>query len=115
MKFDSMDLKEAMKVLGIKAGFGVDQVKAAYRKRAMEEHPDHGGTGFEQVKEAYDILMASLTPQREGSLGRGRRQSHWKRGNPWREKILREVMWELRMHDGTDKACQIVEAMLARI
>ena len=35
------------------------QIKAAYRKKAKEHHPDHGGDPeiFKTIKEAYDCLM----------------------------------------------------------
>lgn len=32
------------------------EIKAAYRKRAREAHPDHGGTSFVDVNEAYQVL-----------------------------------------------------------
>ncbi len=32
------------------------EIKAAYRKRAREAHPDHGGTTFVDVNEAFRVL-----------------------------------------------------------
>lgn len=43
------------KVLGIPATATKDEIKKAYRKLAMEHHPDQGGdpTKFNQINEAY--------------------------------------------------------------
>lgn len=45
-------------VLGLEPGAGPDDVKRAYRKRAMQTHPDHGGRqeDFEKVQAAYERL-----------------------------------------------------------
>ena len=46
-------------VLGIEPG---DDVKAAYRKRARETHPDRGGSAeeFEIVHRAYKLLTTPI-------------------------------------------------------
>ena len=47
-------------VLGIKNGATQDEIKAAYRKKAKETHPDHGGSAeaFQQVRIAYEYLTS---------------------------------------------------------
>lgn len=48
-------------VLGIKKGATLAEIKAAYRKRAKETHPDKGGSdeAFRKVQEAYEALDPS--------------------------------------------------------
>ena len=46
-------------LLGIDAAASIDDVKAAFRKKALEHHPDHGGTAevFMRMKRAYDAIV----------------------------------------------------------
>lgn len=50
------------RVLGILANATPEEIKAAYRRRARETHPDHGGTSgdFGEVQEAYETLSDAL-------------------------------------------------------
>lgn len=45
-------------ILGIEKNATEDQIKKAYRKKAMEHHPDKGGdeAKFKEATEAYDVL-----------------------------------------------------------
>jgi len=45
-------------VLGVRMGASEDEIKKAYRKKAMETHPDRGGDAekFKEVNAAYDAL-----------------------------------------------------------
>jgi len=45
-------------ILGLKPGATEEEVKKAYRKKAIETHPDKGGNEeeFKKVTEAYEIL-----------------------------------------------------------
>lgn len=45
-------------VLGVAKNAGADNIKKAYRKKAMQTHPDKGGNEdtFKQVSAAYDLL-----------------------------------------------------------
>ncbi|MCA9614183.1 MAG: DnaJ domain-containing protein [Myxococcales bacterium] len=47
-------------VLGVGKDASLDEVKAAFRKRAFETHPDRGGDPeeFREVHEAYERLVA---------------------------------------------------------
>jgi hypothetical protein len=51
--------QSAFDVLGIRAPCTVDDIKAAYRRRALEVHPDQGGSqdDFLAVEEAYRQLL----------------------------------------------------------
>jgi len=69
-------------ILGVKPGATEDEIKKAYRKKAIETHPDKGGSEeeFQKVSEAYEILTGKREepkngPQFENPFGRG--------GNPF--------------------------------
>jgi len=55
---DPVDLYE---VLGIEREAGIAEIRAAYRKAAMNKHPDRGGTAeeFAAIKRAYDVLSSA--------------------------------------------------------
>ncbi len=57
-----MTLSEAYHVLGLAADATPAEVKAAYRRRVTEAHPDQGGSTAEfiKVRAAYEILLAFL-------------------------------------------------------
>jgi hypothetical protein len=46
-------------LLGTVASASLDEVKTAFRKRALEHHPDHGGStdAFVALKRAYDTIL----------------------------------------------------------
>jgi hypothetical protein len=46
-------------VLGVVPGASLDELKAAFRRKALEHHPDHGGdpAAFIAVKRAYDGIV----------------------------------------------------------
>ena len=45
-------------ILGVKRGASTDDLKKAYKKKAMKHHPDRGGDvqQFQKINEAYDTL-----------------------------------------------------------
>jgi len=53
-------------VLGVNVGASQDEIKKAYRKKAMEHHPDRGGSEqkFKEVNEAYEVLSGKKHTQR---------------------------------------------------
>lgn len=55
-------LNEAYRVLGLSGGATAAEVKAAYRRRVGEAHPDRGGSASEfiRIRAAYEILSAHL-------------------------------------------------------
>lgn len=60
-----MEAGKAYEVLEIDSGASADEVKAAYRRLALESHPDKNGgreTKFKQVAEAYESLKGSPEP-----------------------------------------------------
>lgn len=46
-------------LLGVDATASLDDVKTAFRKKALEHHPDHGGSpeAFMRIKRAYDAIV----------------------------------------------------------
>lgn len=50
--------KDYYEILGVSRSASQDEIKAAFRKKAMEHHPDRGGNAekFKEVNEAYQAL-----------------------------------------------------------
>ena len=66
-------------VLGVKMGASEDEIKKAYRKKAMETHPDRGGDAekFKEINAAYDALKNGGSGQQFGGgnpFGGGQQQ-----------------------------------------
>lgn len=55
--------KDYYEILGIARGAKQDEIKAAFRKKAMEHHPDKGGDAakFKEINEAYQVLGSADT------------------------------------------------------
>jgi curved DNA-binding protein CbpA len=66
-----MTLSEAYATLGLRADATAAEVKAAYRRRVTQAHPDRGGSAAEfiKVRAAYEILTEFL--RRTASSGAG--------------------------------------------
>jgi DnaJ domain len=60
---DTFSYESYLKTLKISFPFTKEELKTAYRKRALETHPDTGGTGedFRAVYTAYQILLVLLS------------------------------------------------------
>lgn len=67
-----MNLSEAERILGVKAGASAEEVRAAFSKRVKEDHPDRWGVSLREqkyasmgeLKRARDKLLerAGVTP-----------------------------------------------------
>jgi molecular chaperone DnaJ len=68
-------------VLGVDKNATPDEIKKAYRKKALEHHPDKGGDEnmFKEAAEAYDVLSDSQKKSNYDNFGsaEGRQQTHF--------------------------------------
>jgi DnaJ-class molecular chaperone len=53
--------KDYYGILGVDRGASSEEIKKAYRKKALEHHPDKGGdeNKFKEASEAYEVLSDS--------------------------------------------------------
>lgn len=67
-----MNKRDYYEVLGISKNASADEIKKAYRKAAVEHHPDKEGgdeAKFKEVSEAYEVLKDSQKRQRYDQFG----------------------------------------------
>jgi molecular chaperone DnaJ len=67
-----MDKRDYYEVLGVNKNASADELKKAYRKAAVQYHPDKEGgdeAKFKEVNEAYDVLKDSQKRQRYDQFG----------------------------------------------
>ena len=76
-----MTREEARRLLNLQHGFSEADLKAAWKKAAMEHHPDRGGNEemFKKVSQAHDLLQRSVNP-----AGGARYSAHSNGGTSWR-------------------------------
>lgn len=64
--------RDYYEVLGVAKGASADEIKKAFRKQAVQHHPDKEGgdeTKFKEINEAYEVLKDSQKRQRYDQFG----------------------------------------------
>lgn len=66
-----MPKRDYYEVLGVGKGASADEVKKAFRRAAIEHHPDKGGdeAKFKEINEAYEVLKDDKKRQRYDQFG----------------------------------------------
>ncbi|MDL2341698.1 MAG: molecular chaperone DnaJ [Patescibacteria group bacterium] len=66
-----MAKRDYYEVLGVSKSASADEVKKAFRKAAIEHHPDRGGdeAKFKEINEAYEVLKDPAKKQRYDQFG----------------------------------------------
>jgi molecular chaperone DnaJ len=80
-----MAKRDYYEVLGISKDASADEIKKAFRRAAVEHHPDRGGdeTKFKELNEAYEVLKDSDKRQRYDQFGHAGVGGNGAGGNPF--------------------------------
>jgi len=81
-----MAKRDYYEVLGVSKSASADELKKAFRRAAVEHHPDKGGdeTKFKEINEAYEVLKDTSKRQRYDQFGHaGVGSSAASDGNPF--------------------------------
>src|SRR5581483_4101540 len=81
-----MAKRDYYEILGVSKSASADEIKKAFRKAAVQHHPDRGGdeAKFKEVNEAYEVLKDPSKRQRYDQFGHaGVGSSAASDGNPF--------------------------------
>lgn len=71
LKYCEMSKRDYYEVLGVSKNASADELKKAFRRKAIEHHPDKGGdeAKFKEINEAYEVLKDDRKRQRYDQFG----------------------------------------------
>jgi len=80
-----MSKRDYYEVLGVSKDASADELKKAFRRAAIEHHPDKGGdeAKFKEINEAYEVLKDSAKRQRYDQFGHAGVGGAGGGGNPY--------------------------------
>ena len=119
-------MEDFYQILGVNENASQDEIKKAYRKLAVEHHPDKGGdeNKFKKISEAYDTIgdenkRSQYNNQRRNpfaNMGGGGfnpfedmfNQMHTQRRRSVPDKVIEVIIGALESFNGSDKTINYV-------
>jgi len=100
-----MSYQDALSALGLSAGFSADELKAAYKKAAIANHPDRGGSEemMKKVNAANDMLKKRVGTGTSTSMGSGPVSNFDKKAyQAWKDINIPRIYKQMRDNFDTD-------------
>jgi len=92
----AMSTADAARILGVEPDASPEEIRRAYKRKALENHPDRGGDPVKmvEVNVAKEILDGNRQPDQGHSPSRYEDAGPAYQGTPWKEPEKIEVTWE---------------------
>lgn len=115
--FQQQSYTEYYDLLGVDQNATEDEIKKAYRKKAMEHHPDRGGDieKFKEIKDAYEVLSDEQKRQQYDQFGpEGVKQSEQMGGQPGGQPFNEDIFSQFFGGGAQQRAPQKTDTMHTR-